>query len=60
MWSDTGNERYDSRGDVERRTNLDSFNLQGPNMSVSRLIGRKGNKPKEASLAASTVSSSIQ
>jgi hypothetical protein len=62
MWSDTGNERYESRGDIERRTNLDSFNLQGPNMSMSRLIGKKGNnnKPKEASLAASTVSSSIQ
>ncbi|KAJ1421378.1 hypothetical protein B484DRAFT_452735 [Ochromonadaceae sp. CCMP2298] len=33
MWSDTGNEQFDSRGDVVRTVNLDALNIQGPSMS---------------------------
>jgi len=57
MWSDTGNERYESRGDIEHRVNLDSLNLAGPNMSQSRMHGAKKNKDKSYVDAASTVSS---
>ena len=51
MWSDTGNEAYDSQGDVVHRTNLDALNLQGPNMSQSRMIGKKKPVGKEGSVA---------
>jgi hypothetical protein len=44
MWSDTGNEQYDSRGDTFRVTNLDALNITGPNMSNSRY---KGKPPKK-------------
>jgi hypothetical protein len=63
MWSDTGNERYESRGDVQHKINLDSFNLSGPNMSQSRLIGKinvphaKDGHQKSLIDTASTVSS---
>lgn len=57
MWSDTGNERYESRGDIEHRMNLDSLNLAGPNMSQSRMHGGKKNKDKSYVDTASTVSS---
>jgi hypothetical protein len=59
MWSDTGNERYDSRGDIEHRVNLDSFNIQGPNTAQSKVsTGRKGGIAlREASTASSAISS---
>ena len=41
MWSDTGNEQYHSRGDVEKRVNLDAFNFQGPSPSHLRSAGKQ-------------------
>ena len=50
MWSDTGNERFDSKGDIIRKVNLDCLNIQGPNMSQSRLHqGKKEGPHKEGS-----------
>lgn len=62
MWSDTGNEQYNSRGDIVRKKNLDAFNLQGPNMSQLKFIGKKGQQHqvhKEASAVSTAASSSV-
>jgi hypothetical protein len=37
MWSDTGSSDFHSKGDVLRTVNLDSYNLEGPNMINKKL-----------------------
>ena len=49
MWSDTGAEEYDSHGDMVRTINLGGLNLQGPDTSMSRYIGRKSSTAPVAS-----------
>jgi hypothetical protein len=40
-WSDTGGNEYDSPGDSNRIINLNALNIEGPDMSMSRHIGRR-------------------
>jgi hypothetical protein len=57
MWSDTGSENYGSRGDIKRTINLDAFNIEGPNMSVSKFILKKKVGKDDSSLHSSTLTS---